>query len=52
MSDLEVDEMIREADLDGDGQISYYGMSITFPWSFLNVSPTEFVQVCHTIYLL
>ena len=27
LSDTEVDEMIREADVDGDGQINYEGMS-------------------------
>ena len=27
LSDPEVDEMIREADVDGDGQINYEGMS-------------------------
>lgn len=26
LSDTEVDEMIREADVDGDGQINYDGM--------------------------
>jgi Ca2+-binding EF-hand superfamily protein len=26
LSDSEVDEMIREADVDGDGQINYDGM--------------------------
>ena len=26
LSDSEVDEMIREADVDGDGQINYEGM--------------------------
>lgn len=26
LSDNEVDEMIREADVDGDGQINYEGM--------------------------
>ena len=27
LSDTEVDEMIREADVDGDGQINYEGTS-------------------------
>lgn len=29
LSDTEVDEMIREADVDGDGQINYDGTSAT-----------------------
>lgn len=32
LSDSEVDEMIREADIDGDGQINYDGTEF-----FLNV---------------
>jgi len=38
MSESEVDEMIREADVDGDGQINYDGMSIPFPWSLISTS--------------
>ena len=30
LSDTEVDEMIREADVDGDGQINYEGESTPF----------------------
>jgi calmodulin len=30
LSDNEVDEMIREADVDGDGQINYEGMVLSF----------------------
>lgn len=29
LTDEEVDEMIREADIDGDGQVNYEGMWIT-----------------------
>ena len=32
LSDSEVDEMIREADIDGDGQINYDGMD--FFWLY------------------
>jgi Ca2+-binding EF-hand superfamily protein len=38
LSDTEVDEMIREADVDGDGQINYEG-------EFHFLSPPE-VQPC------
>ncbi|KAK3092934.1 hypothetical protein FSP39_009081 [Pinctada imbricata] len=30
LTDEEVDEMIREADIDGDGQVNYDGMSVIF----------------------
>ena len=30
MSNLQVDEMIREADIDGDGQVNYEGKTPTF----------------------
>ena len=38
MTDEEVYEMIREVDVDGDGQISYDGMSIPLSWSLLSMS--------------
>ena len=34
MSDSEVDEMIREADIDGDGQINYDGKHTIFSFPF------------------
>jgi len=54
LSDTEVDEMIREADVDGDGQINYDGRfhyllfrfhSLTFPLAAANL---EFVKVSHS----
>lgn len=35
LTDEEVDEMIREADIDGDGQVNYEGIST---YSFFHVS--------------
>ena len=34
LTDEDVDEMIREADIDGDGQVNYEGRSLTFTTSF------------------
>lgn len=36
LSDNEVDEMIREADVDGDGQINYEGMSTSISSNFVS----------------
>lgn len=49
LSDSEVDEMIREADVDGDGQINYEGQFILLYCSmlFADLFPdAEFVKVC------
>ena len=36
LSEEEVDDMIREADLDGDGMVNYDGMFILFSLSLIN----------------
>lgn len=50
LSDTEVDEMIREADVDGDGQINYEGASAVLAFFFAPahtppLPPTEFVKM-------
>ena len=42
LTDEEVDEMIREADIDGDGQVNYEGMFVAFKEY---IKPTTF-RVC------
>jgi Ca2+-binding EF-hand superfamily protein len=45
LTDVEVDEMIREADVDGDGQINYEGKLATLLNMHGLTSPAEFVKV-------
>lgn len=59
LTDEEVDEMIREADIDGDGQVNYEGIvemqhvALTDFFKtktmlllvYFSLSPTEFVQM-------
>lgn len=43
LTDEEVDEMIREADIDGDGQVNYEGEMISMVIVFLKRCPTLFL---------
>ena len=49
LSETEVDEMIREADVDGDGQINYEGESLfsCCEQAAHDISAAEFVKVIH-----
>jgi calmodulin len=38
LTDEEVDEMIREADIDGDGQVNYEGRALWQPWACPTIS--------------
>ena len=52
LTDEEVDEMIREADIDGDGQVNYEGMFYTLDLFIVGSITQIEAQVCLAVYWL
>lgn len=48
LTDEEVDEMIREADIDGDGQVNYEGEPVVFDSVLLKIVFRIDVNSCTT----